>query len=349
VIESFGTIRRETSRRIPPLLAADRSRDQHPLHVQAAARAVGPETHLPLEDRAPHRLLRRVVRQLDTVLLHERPKLGRHRQEVVACGCHLPGAERLPIDQEIFGLDLQSGQQRLEGPPLVHSVPDLVPTLEKQLGLLCELLTDLPGLRAQFGEPLEVPCQVSPTELVRPGVEAVGASVVGDQDSNEGPQELPGDLVAPPQVDEECRHQGGRGHPQPSLLAVLVPAGFVGVQHARQLEMRLGFSDGLLVRPADLGLADRNGIQADVQTKEVQQQCSRLALAELVDPRQQRRQRMHPGSEGPVRSALGQRRDMHLAAPRANAREELDLVELGLDDLVQLQPLVAPGIGLVAR
>lgn len=348
-MESRGTGFGDVVQSVPTLLDAGRDHREHPRHVQAAACAVRPEAHLPPDHCVPERLLCRVVRRLDPWLLHERPQVHRHLQDVVARGGHLLRAADLPLDQEILDLDLQAGHSRLEGGPRERSVPHRVPPLEHRLGLVGQLLADHPSFAGPLREALEVPEQVRPAELARPGVEAIGAPAVGDQHSLEGSQELPGRLAVAPEVDEEHRHQGGGGHPQPGLLTALPPAGLVGVQAAGPLDVLVGFFDRLLDRQADLGLAGRNGPQADVQPVKILEQGLGLALAEPVGPGQQRDQGMHPGAEGAGRRPGRQRRGMHLAAPGADAREELDLVELGLDDLGQLHPLVAPGVGLVAR
>jgi len=202
VIKSRGTGCGDVVQRVPALLEAGRCHGQHPLRVQATARAVRPEAHLPSDHRVNERLLRRVGRRFDHGLAHDGPPVPRNRQEIVVGGRHLLGAADT-VDQEILDLELQPGHLCQEGGPREHPVPQRVPPIEHQLSLVGQLPADHPSVQ--------------------------------------------------------------------------------------------------------------------------------------------------PGAEGAGRRPRRQRRDMHLSAPGTDAREDLDLVELGLDDLEKVQALVAPGGRLATR
>lgn len=153
-------------------------------------------------------------------------------------------------------------------------------------------------------------------------------------------QQALGDIGPSAGGDGEDRHPLRHGHPEPRLLAALLPGRLVDVGRGGVPDVPVEFLDGglQLVGPLTLQRADHAG--GDRQPEQVAGQLPDRSLALAVGPGQHAQDRPQPGAEGPARHARRHGGAGGRAAAGAAEAMEPVLVHHGLDrrDLGDLMP-----------
>lgn len=113
--------------------------------------------------------------------------------------------------------------------------------------------------QAPVAKGLDVAQQMSPADLTPGGIdESVALESIGHQRAGERAEQLLRHRAGPPGTNQKDGHLGGGRQPQPHLLARLLPAGLVGVDHGLMRDGGLERGHGLGQRLAGsmLELAD---------------------------------------------------------------------------------------------
>ena len=325
------------------LLPAGSSCGHDVLYESTALLALGSETDLAPQNSLTELPLRKIVRRLDSFVIDERKEMLTVADDAFAHSGNGMTAANLSLDEDILDFDPKICHPPSKGTYAHWTVSDPVPPLEHQVGLVHQLLTYTAGLAFHLGKADESSQQVCPAELAQSLVDVVGTPTVRHQDPSEASQQLSDRLPPPAEMNHEHRDNRGRSDPQPGLLVALTPAGLVGMNHPGRLDVLASFLDRPLQSLADGLLAGGDRAEADGDAEHVGQKILDEPLALVVDTRQQRHQRLQPGTEASGWNSLRQPGHDDASAVEAGSGQQLPFPD-SRPDRRDLHDLVAPGV-----
>src|SRR5437870_2386263 len=135
MVEHGLTSLREVVQHVPLLLPQRRHRAEHSLHKSAPLLARRPVAPLPPQHYWPQRSLRRVVRRLYPIYLHEGPQRALIREQLLAGSRRLAPALLGGATQQAPHFLPHALHLLLELRPRQRPVPHKMPVLEHLLGL----------------------------------------------------------------------------------------------------------------------------------------------------------------------------------------------------------------------
>src|SRR5260370_9795770 len=157
-----------------------------------------------------------------------------------------------------------------------------MPEMKHRVGQLLQAFADAAGGAAAIAEGLQVAAEMGPAQLPL-GNPVVGAIAITDEHAGKvRPQEVVSTFQVGPVADGKHGQVAAETGPEPALVGLLRPTGFIGMDNVGLLHMVFGFGDGVGDRGADalLDIADR--AQADRDVERGGEQFLDLAFAEMI-------------------------------------------------------------------
>src|ERR1022692_1774288 len=289
-----------------------------------------------------------IVRRLDAVFARKSPQSRFNGQHVGAKGRRLAICAGAPSLQPLTQRLPHQGDFTLKGAPAHASAAEGVPQREYHLHRAQPHLTGVFGVAAAVYQFLEIPLQMGPAQLPQPKLQlTIHRPAVAGNDALDLLAQQRGQTRGTARGSDDKASYPGRGSaPQPTLLAGLLPPGFIDILGFSFLDRDLGLAMGVRQRSTHFLFEVADRAQRDRHFADGLNKLLDTTFAGVQNTAQKTHGRCESGTTNVGANVLRDFRPSDLAAIGTGAAMGLKLRHLH-GNLWQFDDLVPVRLGIV--